>query len=78
MKKVKTLLQLKNHPLVEEVWKESQNNQYDDCDNVFWLDLKDGYIFECEQSSTITTRGFVKDIVSQFNYLADSIIKDNR
>ncbi len=78
MNKVKTLSQLKSHPLVDEVWKESQDNQYDDCDNVFWLSLKEGYMFECEQSSLITTRGFVYEIVGEFNSLANDIVKDNR
>ena len=78
MKIIKTLNQLRNHPLVSEVWKESQDNQYDDCDNVFWLSLKEGYIFESEQSSLITTRGFVYEIVGEFNMLIDDIVKDNR
>ena len=78
MNKVKTLSQLKIHPLVDEVWKERQDNQYDDCDDVFWLSLKAGYIFESEQSSLITTRGFVYEIVSEFNSLANDITKDNR
>lgn len=78
MKIIKTLKQLRNHPLVSEVWKESQDNQYDDCDNVFWLSLKEGYIFESEQSSLITTRGFVYEIVGEFNMLIDDIVKDNR
>lgn len=78
MKTIKTLKQLRNHPLVSEVWKESQDNQYDDCDNVFWLSLKEGYIFESEQSSLITTRGFVYEIVGEFNMLIDDIVKDNR
>jgi len=78
MNKVKTLSQLKSHPLVDEVWKERQENQYDDCDVVFWLSLKAGYIFESEQSSLITTRGFVYEIVGEFNSLANDITKDNR
>tara|TARA_B100000768_G_scaffold75227_1_gene71916 strand:+ start:513 stop:749 length:237 start_codon:yes stop_codon:yes gene_type:complete len=78
MKKVKTLLQLKNHPLVDEVWKEGQDNQYDDCDEVFWLSLKEGYIFEYEQSSLITTRGFVYAIVDEFNFQANNIVEDDR
>ena len=78
MKQVKTLKQLKNHPLVNDVWKESQDNQYDDCNEVFWLSLKSGYIFECEQSSLITTKGFVYEIVEKFNMLQNDIIKDNR
>ena len=78
MKQVKTLKQLKNHPLVDDVWKESQNNQYDDCNEVFFLSLKEGYIFNSEQSSMITTRGFVYEIVEQFNILSNDIVKDNR
>lgn len=78
MKTIKTLKQLRNHPLVSEVWKESQDNQYDDCDDVFWLSLKEGYIFDCEQSSIITTRGFVYEIVGEFNMLINDIVKDNR
>jgi len=78
MKQVKTLKQLKKHSLVNNVWKESQDNQYDDCDEVFWLSLKEGYIFESEQSSMITTRGFVYDIVQEFNILVNDIVKDNR
>tara|TARA_R110000796_G_scaffold68451_1_gene156810 strand:+ start:1577 stop:1813 length:237 start_codon:yes stop_codon:yes gene_type:complete len=78
MKKLKTLSQLKKHPLVDEVWKESQENQYDDCDYVFWLSLKAGYIFESEQSSLITTRGFVYSIIGKFNSLLNDITKDNR
>jgi len=76
--KPRTLKQLKNHPLVDEVWKESQDNQYDDCDEVFWLSLKEGYIFDCEQSSLITTRGFVYEIVDEFNLSFDTIVKDER
>lgn len=78
MKQVKTLKQLKNHPLVSDVWKESQDNQYDDCDEVFWLSLKEGYIFNSEQSSMITTRGFVYEVVGEFNILINDIVKDNR
>lgn len=78
MKQVKTLKQLKNHPLVDDVWKESQDNQYDDCNEVFFLSLKEGYIFNSEQSSMITTRGFVYEIVEQFNILSNDIVKDNR
>ena len=78
MKKLQTLQQLKNHPLVDEIWKESQDCQYDDCDEVFWLSLKSGYYFECEQSSLITTRGLVKDILDEFNYLQHTISKDDR
>lgn len=78
MKQVKTLKQLKNHPLVSDVWKESQDNQYDDCNEVFWLSLKEGYIFNSEQSSIITTRGFVYEIVEEFNILFNDIVKDNR
>jgi len=77
-KKVKTLKELMNHPFVNSVWKEGQDNQYDDCDEVFWLTLKDGYWFECEQSSLITTRGYVKEIVSEFNQCLHSIEKDPR
>ena len=78
MKKPRTLNDLKNHPLVDEVWKEGEDNQYDDCDEVFWLTLKDGYWFECEQSSLITTKGFVNEIVSEFNFVSHSIEKDPR
>ena len=77
-KKIRTLKQLKNHPLVDEVWKESQDNQYDDCDEVFWLTLKEGYYFEVLQSSLITTRGFVYEIVEEFNCISHSIKKDTR
>jgi len=78
MKQLKTLKQLKNHPLVSDVWKENQDNQYDDCDIVFFLSLKEGYIFNSEQSSMITTRGFVYEIVEEFNILFNDIVKDNR
>ena len=78
MKQLKTLKQLKNHPLVSDVWKENQDNQYDDCDIVFFLSLKEGYIFNSEQSSIITTRGFVYEIVEEFNILFNDIVKDNR
>ena len=78
MKTMRTLKQLRNHPLVSEVWKEEQDNQYDDCDEVFWLSLKSGYIFEYEQSSIITTRGFVYEILDEFNYQADNIVEDDR
>ncbi len=78
MKQIKTLKQLKNHPLVSDVWKENQDNQYDDCDSVFFLSLKEGYIFNSEQSSMITTRGFVYEIVEEFNILSNDIVKDNR
>ena len=78
MKKLKTLKQLRNHPMVSEVWKEPQDYQYDDCDEVFWLSLKKGYMFDCEQSSLITTRGYVSEILEVFNAIEKSIIKDNR
>jgi hypothetical protein len=78
MATIKTLSQLKNHPLVKEVWKESQDNQYDDCDEVFWLSLKEGYIFDCEQSSMITTRAYVYEIVEKFNLLINDIVIDDR
>lgn len=78
MKAIKTLSQLKNHPLVKEVWKEYQEYQYDDCDEVFWLALEDGYIFESQHSSLITTKGFVRDIVGLFNLLSSDIVKDCR
>ena len=42
MKQIKTLKQLKNHPLVSDVWKENQDNQYDDCDSVFFSIIKRG------------------------------------
>lgn len=76
--KIKTLKQLKNHPLVSDVWKESQDGQYDDCDEVFWLSLKEGYMFDCEQSSLITTRGYVYEIVGEFNMIEKNIVIDNR
>ncbi len=78
MKTIKTLNQLKNHPLVNNVWKEFQDYQYDDCNYVFFLSLKSGYIFETEQSSMITTRGYVYEIIETFNLLINDIIKDNR
>jgi hypothetical protein len=78
MKNVKSLKELRNHPLVDEVWKEFQNCQYDDTDYVFWLTLKEGYFFEVEQSSLITTRGFVRDIIDEFNLLQKTIKIDYR
>jgi hypothetical protein len=77
-KNVKSLKELKSHPLVEEVWKEHQDGQYDDCDEVFWLTLKSGYFFKHEQTSLITTRGFVSSILAEFNFLQPTICKDDR
>jgi hypothetical protein len=74
--KARTLKDLKNYPLVSDVWKESQYGIFDDTDEVYWLSLKAGYWFESEQSSLIQTRGLVKEIVSEFNYL--TIKKDPR
>ena len=78
MKTIRTLKQLKNHPLVDRVWKEYQWGQYDDCDEVFWLTLKSGYFFKYEQTALITTRGFVSHILEEFNYLKETISKDDR
>lgn len=78
MKNIKSLKELKNHPLVCRVWKEYQDYQYDDCNEVFWLTLKSGYFFKYEQTTLISTRGFVKDILEKFNFLQGTISKDSR
>ena len=67
-KKARNLKELKNHPLVDEVWKEGQDGIFDDYDEVYWLTLKVGYWFEAEQSALIQTRPIVKELLAEFNF----------
>ena len=76
MRKPKTLKDLKNHPLVSDVWKEGQYGIFDGYDEVYWLSLKGGYWFPQEQTALIQTRPTVGDLLEEFNFL--TIEKDPR
>ena len=76
--KPRTLKQLKNHPLVEDVWKEGQDGIFDGYDEVYWLTLKEGWWFAGEQQALLQTIPTTKDLIDSFNYAMNWIEKDPR
>ena len=66
MKKVKTLKDLQNHPLVQGVEKEYNPNVFDGYDWTYWLYLKDDYWFNEEQIGCIH-EPTIKGVIDVFN-----------
>lgn len=67
-KKVRTLKDLQNHPLVESVVRDYNPEIFYDqkSDYTYWLYLKIGYYFDC-QDSTGLHEPTVKELISVFN-----------
>ena len=67
-KKVKTLKDLQNHPLVVRVFKDYNPEHFYDqkSDYTYWLYLKIGYYFNCQDSTGLHVPT-VKELISVFN-----------
>jgi|TARA_R100001086_G_scaffold240211_1_gene166125 hypothetical protein len=67
-KKVRTLKDLQNHPLVAQIAKDYNPEVFANqkSDYTYWLYLKIGYYFDC-QDATGLHEPTVKDLISVFN-----------
>lgn len=75
MKKVKTIKDLQNHPLVDYVEREYNPGAFDGYDYTYWLYLKEGYWFEDFQISLIH-EPTIRRICEEFNSMTISTRTD--
>ena len=65
-RKMRTLNDLRNHPLVREVDREYNPGIFDGHDYTYWLYLKEGYWFDADEIGLIH-EATVADVLSYFN-----------
>ena len=75
MKKVRTLKDLQNHPLVDYVEREYNPGAFDGYDYTYWLYLKEGYWFEDVEMGLIHEPTIGK-ICGEFNWMTISTRTD--
>jgi len=70
-KKMSSLKDLQNHPMVDYVEREYNPNVFDDYTHTYWLYLKDGYWFQEEEIGLIH-EPTIALVLSQFNSMTIS------